>query len=68
MNERAKAFEKDINRQEKQMLHERASRIKKGGFKSEHDYFSNVNPMTGKRRESKSPKSKALRLDHETQK
>lgn len=57
-NPRAEAFEKLINKQEKQMLRERASRVKKGGFKSEHDYFTNVNPFTGKR--SLTSKSKAL--------
>ena len=49
---RAKEFEKSINKQEKQMLRERASRVKKGGFSSEKDYFTNVNPFTGKRRGS----------------
>lgn len=58
MNDRAREFEKSINKQEKQMLRERASRVKKGGFKSEHDYFTNVNPFTGKR--SESSKRKAL--------
>lgn len=57
-NLRAEAFEKEINRQEKKMLRERALRVKKGGFKSEHDYFTNVNPFTGKR--SLASKSKAL--------
>ena len=46
----AMKFEKETNKQEKQMVKERGDRVKAGGFKSEHDYFSNVNPFTGKRR------------------
>lgn len=46
----AKEFETRMNKEEKQMLRERAHRVKAGGFKNEHDYFENVNPFTGKRR------------------
>jgi hypothetical protein len=44
-NKRADEFEKSINKQERQMKSERASRVKKGGFKSEGDYFRNANPF-----------------------
>lgn len=44
--------EKNILKQEREMVRDRARRVKAGGFKSESDYFRNVNPFTGKRRGS----------------
>jgi hypothetical protein len=42
---RTKEFEKKVNREERQMVRERAARVKKGGFKSESDYFKHANPF-----------------------
>lgn len=45
MRAAAAAFEKKINVQEKEMLRDRAKRVKKGGFKSEREYFEKANPF-----------------------
>jgi len=44
-NPRAEAFEREINRQEKSMLRDRAKRVKKEGYKSEKEYFMHTNPF-----------------------
>ena len=49
MKKVAASFEEKNNAEEKKFLRERKKRIKSGGFKSERDYFTNVNPLTGKR-------------------
>ena len=60
MKHRAAEWEAHVNKEEKKMLRERANMVKKGGFKDEKDYFTNVNPFTGKRRKESTPRSKAL--------
>ena len=44
-NPRAEAFEREVNRQERNLVNDRARRVKREGFKSESEYWKHTNPF-----------------------
>lgn len=63
MRKRASEFEKEQTKAEKEMLRDRAKRVKAEGYKSESEYFANTNPFRNSAAKTKALKKKIHSLN-----